>query len=150
MIKMFIFDNKMFIFDNKMSVFSAEDSVSTSQPPDMSTAPMRDLKAKIKSIKTGEKLIEHCLENVELISTVSTSLLNSWNPIDGYKYYKRHGIIHVGKSESTTYAKNKALLTRIEQLESRVAHLEQLISQVSGNSHVPSQQHQKFPEYGYG
>jgi hypothetical protein len=133
-----------------MSVYSAEDSVLTTQTTDLSTPGIKDLKAKIKSIKTGEKLIEHCLENVELISTVSTSLLNSWNPVAGYKYYRRHNVVHVGKSEATTYAKNNTLLTRMDELEARVQHLEQLLSQVSSNPtgprHTPRTE---FPEYGF-
>jgi hypothetical protein len=138
---------KLLIFDNEMSVYSVEESVSPSQTTGMTAPSIRDLKSKIKSIKTGDRLVEHCLENVELISTVSTSLLNSWNSVPGFKYYKRHGVVHVGKAESTAYSKNKALLTRIERLESRIEHLEQQISQVQREPSEPRQR--KFPEYGY-
>jgi protease II len=139
------------IFLYQMSVYSDQDSILTtssstaqSQKSFTPTPETKDLKTKIKSIKTPEKMIEYSLENAELLSEIPTALLNVWNPIEGYKYYRRHNTVKFGKSDTTTYSKNKLVATRLDELEAKISEFEHVLEQLTAG--VKRQKH--LPEIG--
>jgi hypothetical protein len=135
-----------------MSVYSSDDNVisshdSTSSRAMVSYVPTpetKDLKSKIKCMKTADKMSEYTLENVELVSTIPTGLLNAWNPIADHKFCKRSGVVKFVRSSSTAYAKTKMVNTRLDELEAKVAELEHVLEQLTAGARRQKQ----LPEYG--
>jgi hypothetical protein len=110
---------------------STDDQLSIRTDQLSTTPDYRDIKAKVKSAKSAAKLAEWATENVEIVSTAPTSLLNVWNPYDDHRFYRRHQAVHYGRVADTAYAKNKLISAKLERPEARVDELERTLQELA-------------------
>jgi hypothetical protein len=113
-----------------MSDSECDISVMSVKSNSMSQNPrVRRLRDKVTSANDHKRLTDLVFEYDDVIHHISTTTLNSWNPLADYKFAKSKGTVYITQAKSK-YVSNKIIDERLEACEHNITLLQKYIETI--------------------